>query len=105
MAKETKVKGKLKKEVSCCDAPCVGNYKPTLYLSLEGKDTGQIKGVAVGEKVQILVEGTVKGVSQNERSGCDGEKTKHGSIDLEGYSVKVLADEDNEFLKMAEDDA
>lgn len=98
----TKVKGK--KTVDCCAAPCVGDYKPRLYLDLQDKDVAQIKGLTVGEKVQVLVTGTVKGLEQRERQNEDKKQEKTGSIQLEGYAVEVLGDEPNEFKAMAEDD-
>lgn len=89
----------------------VGECGPSLpaqriYIDLEGQDTAQIKGLTVGQKVQILVEGTVKGLSQRERQDYDDPKktVKTGDIQLENYSVEVLEDEKNEFTKMAEED-
>ena len=70
-------------------------FKPRICLALEGQDVAQIKALKVGERVQILVEGTVKGLSQRERPDWDDPKKirKSGDIDLENYSVKVLEDE------------
>jgi hypothetical protein len=96
---------KVKKVVkeSCC-APACGPMKSRLYLSLEGQDVAQIKSLAVGEKVQILVTGTIKGLSQRERHDYDDAKktVKTGDIDLEDYNVEVVGDEENEFTKMAD---
>lgn len=102
MAK-SKTKAKVVKS-ECCGAPC-GDYKPRLYLSLEGQDVSQIKDVAVGDEVEVLVTGKVVGLSQRERPDHkDGKKTvKTGDIDLEGYRVRVLGDEENEFTKMADE--
>jgi hypothetical protein len=88
---------------SCC-APACAPMKSRLYLSLEGQDVAQIKSLAVGEKVQILVTGTVKGLSQRERVDYDDskKKVKTGDIDLEDYRVEVVGDEENEFTKMAD---
>lgn len=101
MAK-SKVKGK-KTVDSCCAPACVGDYKPRLYIDLRDKDVSQIKGLTVGEKVQMLVEGKVVGLEQRERS-TEGEKKENtGSIQLEGYEVEVLG-EDNEFAQLVDDD-
>jgi len=79
---------------------------PCLYLDFQGKDAGQITGLSVGEKVEILVTGTVKGLSQRERTDYDDPKktVKTGTIDLENYRVRVMEDEKNPFTAMAEDD-
>lgn len=90
-------KTKAKNIVSECCPPPVGDYKPSLYLNLEGAgQVSQIKGLKIGEKVQILVEGTVRGLEQRKssrfRNGKDVE-VETGHIDVEGYSLKVLEDE------------
>jgi len=99
--KKSKVKGK-KVVDSCCALPC-GDYKPRLYLDLEGKDVSQVKGLTVGEEVWCLIKGKVVGLEQRERSDSDGEMKKTGSIQLEGYEVDVLAEEPNDFVKMADE--
>lgn len=105
MAAETKIKGKAKKTVDCCIPE--SKFAPRLYLNLQDKDVSQIKGLTVGDKVQVLVSGTVKGLEQRERRSYDDpEKVeKTGEIQLEGYKVEVLADEDNEFEDLVDDDA
>lgn len=100
--KKSKVKGK-KVMDSCCAPTCIGDYKPRLYLDLQDKDVAQIKGLTVGQKVQLLVEGTIKGLEQRERQDGD-KKEKTGSIQLEGYEIDVLGDEDNEFKELADDE-
>lgn len=100
MAKKSSVKGK-KVVDTCCSAP-IGDYKPRLYLDLEGKDVSQVKGLTVGEEVWCLVKGKVVGLEQRERTDSEGTLKKTGSIQLEGYEVDVLAEEPNEFIKMAE---
>ena len=102
MAKKT-----VKSEYAC--PPSVGDYKPRLYLDLEGKDIKQIEGLSVGETAEFLVTGKVVGLEQRERSDSHDGKTeikKTGSISLEGYHVKLLEDEKetNEFKKLAEED-
>lgn len=95
---------KVKKEISAPAA--VDGYKPCLYLDMQGQDVSQIKELNIGDKVEILVTGTVKGLSQRQRQDYDDSKktVKTGTIDLEGYKVKVLGEEDNVFTKMAEED-
>lgn len=100
-----KVKKMVNKEVigSCCPEASTSR----LYLDLQDQDVKQIVGLNVGDEVEILVKGTVKGLSQRERQDYnDAKKTvKTGSIDLEDYTVEVVEDEKNEFIKMANDEA
>ena len=86
----------------CCSAP-IGDYKPRMYVSLEGQDVGQIKELAVGDEVELVVKGKVVGLSQRERPNYKDPKktTKTGDIDLEDYKVLVLDTADNIFEKMA----
>lgn len=90
---------------TCCPSPCADS-PPRLYLDLQDQDVKQLKGLSVGDKVQIMLEGTVKGLSQRERSDYDDPKktVKTGSIDLENYSLEVVEDEVNEFTKLANDE-
>lgn len=73
---------------------------------MQDQDVKQIAGLNVGDDVEIVLTGTVKGLSQRERSDYDDPKkiVKTGSIDLENYSVKVVEDEKNEFTAMADDE-
>ena|SRR3990167_10733595 len=98
-----------KKKVACevCGPTMAPPHTPRLYLSLEGQDVAQIKGLKVGDKVELLVTGKVMGLSQRERNDYEDSKkvVKTGDIDLEGYRVRVLEDEEqNEYEKMAAED-
>ena len=80
----------------CC-APSIGDYKPSLYLDLEGtKQVNQIEGLKLGETVQILVTGTVRALEQRKsmryRDGKEKE-VETGHISVEGYNVQVVEDE------------
>lgn len=99
-------KTKSKNVVSECSPCAVGDYKPRLYLDLQDQDIKQLKGLSVGDKVDIVLQGTVKGISQRERQDYDDSKkvVKTGSIDLEDYTIQVVEDEKNEFVKMADED-
>ena len=92
-------------KTECCP-PSVGECKPRLYLDLQDQDVKQILGLNVGDEVEILVKGTIKGLSQRERQDYDEPKktVKTGSIDLEGYTIQVVEDEKNEFTKMANEE-
>ncbi len=100
--------GKHKKVVSEVSAPAsLAEYKPQLYLDLEGQDVSQVLGLKVGEEVMVHVTGKIVGLEQRERKDNDTEgKTKTtGTIRLEGYRVQVMGDEDsNEYEEMAEED-
>ena len=105
-AKKVKKLGTKNVTGSCCPVP-MGECKPRLYLDLQDQDMKQIGGLNVGDEVEILVRGTVKGLSQRERADYDDPKktVKTGSIDLEGYTVEVMEDEKNEFADLANDEA
>ena|SRR3990167_1679290 len=89
---------------TCCAPVC--DYKPRLYLDLEGSDVAQIKGLKVGDEGMFHVRGKIVGLEQRERKdeGTDGKSKTTGSIQLEGYEVDVMGEEDNEYKKMSEDD-
>lgn len=85
----------------------VGDSIPCLYLDLQDQDVKQLGDLNVGDEVEILVKGTIKGLSQRERQDYDNVKktVKTGSIDLEKYTVQVVEDEkDNLFTEMAKDE-
>jgi hypothetical protein len=96
-------KTKVKKELAM--APEAPDYKPTLWLDLEGQDVVQVKELSVGEEVEVVVTGKVVGLEQRERQDS-GDKTakKTGSIRLENYRVRVMGEEDNVFTKMSKED-
>lgn len=77
-----------------------------MYIDLEGQDVSQIKGLTVGQTVQVLVEGKVCCLEQRERQDYDEPKKTRttGSISIENYEVQVLDDENNEFVAMADEE-
>lgn len=98
-------KAKKTKVVDTCCAP-VGDYKPRLYLSLHDKQVSAIKGLALGEEVELVVRGKIVALSQRERQDYDDKSktVKTGDIDLENYTVEVMGEEPNEFTKLADGD-
>lgn len=96
-------KSKKTKVVDTCCSP-IGDYKPTLYLDLEGKDVSQIKGLKVGEEGEFVVKGTIVGLEQSERTNEDGKNKTTGSIRLKDYEVDVMGAEPNEFTELDKDD-
>jgi len=102
MAAKKRTKAKPVVASECCAVP-MGEYKPCLYLNLEGQDVKQVKGLTVGEEVEVLVRGKIIGLEQRERTDHEGKSKTSGEIKMEGYRVQVLED-DNEFSKLADDD-
>lgn len=91
----------------CCAPAAVGDYKPSLYLDLEGKSVKELEGIQLGEEVQVLVKGKVTRLEQRKSMRYRKDKeveVETGSISIEGYEVAVVEDEKNEFTKLAEDD-
>ena len=84
---------------SCCAVP--GEYKPRLYLDLEGQDVVKIKGLKVGDEGEFVVRGKIVGLEHRNRTDEGGKEKTTGSIQLEGYEVAVMGEEDNEFKEMA----
>lgn len=107
MAKTKRTAAKnVKAEIGC---PAISDYKPSLYLDLEGKDVKELGDLKPGEEVQVMVIGTVKRVSQEKRMKWmgDGKSEKEvtsGQITIDDYKVVVVEDEKNEFIKMANSD-
>lgn len=96
MAASKKVAAKVVK-AECCAPPPIGEYKPSLFLDLEGvKQVSQLEGLKLGEKVQILVTGTVRALEQRKsmryRDGKEKE-VESGHISVEGYQVQIVDDE------------
>lgn len=97
-----------KKVVAECCPASIGDYKPSLHLDLEGeKQVAQIEGLKLGEKVQIMVTGTVRALEQRKsmryRDGKEKE-VESGYISVEGYSVLVVEDEEDFAKKNGVDD-
>ncbi len=101
MAKKTKAKN----VVDTCGCPAaIGDYKPRLYLDLQDKSVEELKGLKIGEDVEVMVKGRLVELSQRERTeGKD--KVKTGSISLENYELMVVEDDQNLFAKLAAEDS
>jgi|SRR3990172_11167118 len=110
MAAKAKKRVKTKANIAAeCCAPICGDYKPRLYLALEKQDVSQVKGLTVGEEIEVVVRGKVVGLEQREREEKDYKTEKvtvrqTGEIQLEGYRVEVLEDEENVFTQLSEED-
>lgn len=94
-----------KAKVTMAAPAAIDSIKSRMYVDLEGVDVKQLTGLKVNDQVELLVTGTVKGLSQRERPDYENPNSKKtrktGSIDLEDYRVQVLESENNEFSKMA----
>lgn len=90
---------------SCCPSPC-GDFKPRLYIDLKDQDVSKLKGLTIGEEGEFTIRGKIVGLSQRSRADYDdpSKTVNTGSIDVEGYTVEVMGEEDNEFKELAKDD-
>ncbi len=61
-------------------------YKPCLYLDVPSKE--MLDDLKLGEQVEIIIRGRVKGLSSSKRVGPDG-KSEHNSLDVEDYKIKI----------------
>lgn len=75
--------------------------KPCLHIDFDG-NAQEVKGVAVGDKVNIVVRGTVKGVEQ--RESYDDPKKMMASVSLKDYEVKIGGDKSN-IMDLFEDES
>lgn len=78
MAKKTKMSSKAGAEVANC------SYSPSLYIAFD--DLKEVKGVSVGDKVSVVVKGTVQCVEQSESNG----KT-NSSIRLDDFEAEIVS--------------
>lgn len=74
-------------------------YSPTVHIDFD--DLEEVKGVGVGDKVQILLTGTVRSVEARE-SYSEGQKPT-SSICLKDFEAEIV-DDSNEFSKLADDE-
>lgn len=71
------------------------DYKPRLYIELEGGDLKLLEKVKTGKTGRFVLVGKVVGTS--ERTNEDGKK--RGTIDIEGYEISAVeANADFEML-------
>lgn len=91
-----------KKKVSSNEALCCGDmaYSPSMYVDFD--KLGEIKGLSVGDKVRLVITGTVKSVEQ--RESYDDPKAVRGSLGIKDFEAEIIDDESNEFGALAEDD-
>ena len=68
------------------DMPTMSSPKPCLHIDFDA-DAKEVKGVAVGDTVYILIKGVVKGVEQ--RESWDDPKKMMASMSLKNFDVKV----------------
>lgn len=78
-----------KKETAMC-APAA--MKPCLHIDFDG-NANEVKGVAVGDEVYIVVRGKVKGVEQ--RESYEDPKKMMASVSLKDFEVKVGGSKSN----------
>lgn len=73
-------------------------YKPCLYLDLPSR--GMLDDLELGETVELVIRGKVKGMSSSSRKYPEGTEAHH-TLDIEDYSVKMS--ESGKFEAMADD--
>lgn len=92
-----------KKKVKVSDAACMPadcSYIPSMYIDFDSMK--EVSGVSVGDKVTVKITGTVKSVEQREREE-GGKKETSSCVSLRDFTAEI-ADDENEFSKLAEDD-
>lgn len=90
-------KKKVSSKVVCESPDCT--YSPSIYIDFD--KLAEVKGLGVGDKVKVLITGTIKSVEQRE-SYDDSGKTR-ASIALKDFEAEI-ADDNNVFASLAEDD-
>lgn len=75
------------------------SYSPTVYIDFD--DLEEVKGVSVGDKVSIVLRGTVRSVDM--RESCEGTTKVTSSISLKDFEAEIV-DDSNEFSKLADDE-
>lgn len=75
------------------------SYSPTVHIDFD--DLDEVKGVGVGDKVRILLTGTVRSVEA--RESYDESQKKTSSICLKDFEAEIV-DDSNEFSKLADDE-
>lgn len=74
-------------------------YSPCMYVDFD--DLAEVKGVSVGDKVCVVVKGTVKSVEQRADEGSEKAKS---SISLADFEAEIVPRSELEDLFADEDD-
>ena len=92
-----------KKKVKVSDSASPGldcSYSPSMYIDFDSMK--EVSGVSVGDKITVKITGTVKSVEQREREE-GGKKETSSCVSLKDFTAEI-AEGENEFSKLAEDD-
>lgn len=95
MAKKRKVSDKAGMTTSC---PGV-DYSPTLYIDFD--DLKEIRGLAVGDEITVVVKGKVRSVEQ--RESYEDPKKVRSSVSLTNFEAEIVND-DNQFADLMDED-
>lgn len=93
---------KVKEKYNSPLATAPGEYKPRLYLDLEGKSVKELEGLKVGDVQEFCVRGKIVGLEERTRTDEKGKERVTGSIQLEGYEVESMEEESNEFDELSD---
>lgn len=78
MAKKAKVSSKEKVEADA--------YSPFMYVELAG--VKEVKGLALGDIVRIVIKGTIKSIEQ--RVSYEDEKTPMASLGIKDFDAEIV---------------
>lgn len=91
-----------KKKISSKEADCVEgvcSYSPSTYLDFD--DVTEIKGLELGQKVRIVLTGTVKSLEQ--RESYDDPSKARASICLKDFEAEIVP-ASSDIAKLFEDE-
>lgn len=77
-------------------AGSISDYKPTVYIDLEGKELKEIEGLKLGKPITVVLKGKLVGITK--RADTEGSR---GSVQLEAPDVRIS--DGTEFDDMADD--
>lgn len=86
------------KTISAQSSTEPSSYKPCLYIDLPSR--GMLNELELGETIELVIRGKVKGMSSSSRKYPNGTEAHH-TLDIEDYSVKMS--ESGKFEAMADD--
>lgn len=81
-----------------------GEMKPSIHLDMDDSDAEEMKGLKLGDKVKVLVTGTVKSMSMRQADSYDKAEEVCGDLCVEISDVTVSKNGKNVFQEMADDE-
>lgn len=77
---------------------CMEDYSPSVYLDV--KSLGDLKDLELGDKVTVVIQGTVSSLSQRENYGGKAK----GELCIKDYEIKITGPDEWDELMDGEDD-